>query len=83
MEGISDTDSSATQVLEDLGLDLAERGVKLAFARLKAPVAAYLIRAGIGAPVGTIPVFLEVDDAVAAFRAVESDLPEAGPGAPP
>jgi len=42
--------------------------VNVAFARLKAPVAAYLDRAGIGAAADPGRVFLEVDDAVAAFR---------------
>jgi hypothetical protein len=54
----------------------------LAFARLKTPVAAYLARAGIGAPSGSLPVFVEVDDAVAAFRALEPDSEVRSPGAP-
>ena len=40
MESVADIDSSATQMLVELGQDLAERGVTLTFARLKAPVAA-------------------------------------------
>ena len=70
MESIADTDSTATQMLVELLGDLAARGVTVAFARLKAPVAAYLDRAGIGAAADPGRVFLEVDDAVAAFRAL-------------
>jgi SulP family sulfate permease len=68
MEGIADTDSTATQMLVELLGDLAGRGVTVAFARLKSPVAAYLDRAGIGAAADPGRVFLEVDDAVAAFH---------------
>jgi SulP family sulfate permease len=68
MEGVADTDSTATQMLVELLGDLAGRGVTVAFARLKSPVAAYLERAGIGAAADPGRVFLEVDDAVAAFH---------------
>jgi hypothetical protein len=54
-------------LVELLG-DLAGREVSVVFARLKAPVAAYLERAGIGTLAGSDRVYLEVDDAVAAFR---------------
>jgi sulfate permease, SulP family len=70
MESIADTDSTATQMLVELLGDLAGRGVTVAFARLKTPVAVYLDRAGIGAAADPGRVFLEVDDAVAAFRAL-------------
>jgi SulP family sulfate permease len=68
MEAVSDTDSTATQMLVELIADLSADDVTLVFARLKAPVAAYLDRAGIGAAADPTRVFLEVDDAVAAFR---------------
>jgi SulP family sulfate permease len=70
MEGIADADSTATQMLVELLGDLAGRDVTVAFARLKSPVAAYLDRAGIGTAEVPGRVFLEVDDAVAAFRAL-------------
>jgi MFS superfamily sulfate permease-like transporter len=73
MEAVGDIDSSATQMLAELGQDLEEQGVALVFARLKGHVAAYLTRAGIGAPAGPVAVFLEVDDAVAAFRALQPE----------
>jgi SulP family sulfate permease len=79
MESVADIDSSATQMLVELNQDLVERDVTLSFARLKAPLADYLTRAGMrvsaGVSAGSVPVFLEVDDAVAAFRALGSDLP--------
>jgi SulP family sulfate permease len=68
MEAVADTDSTATQMLVELLGDLGDRHVTVVFARLKAPVAAYLERAGISVPGGSGRVFLEVDDAVAAFR---------------
>jgi SulP family sulfate permease len=68
MEAVSDTDSTATQMLVELIADLSARDISVVFARLKAPVAAYLDRAGIGAAADPGRVFLEVDDAVEAFR---------------
>jgi SulP family sulfate permease len=78
MESIADTDSTATQMLVELLGDLAGRGVTVVFARLKSPVAAYLDRAGIGAAAEPGRVYLEVDDAVAAYR----DLAPAAPTVP-
>jgi SulP family sulfate permease len=78
MESIADTDSTATQMLVELLGDLAGRGVNVVFARLKSPVAAYLDRAGIGAAAEPGRVYLEVDDAVAAYR----DLAPAAPTVP-
>jgi MFS superfamily sulfate permease-like transporter len=56
-------------MLADLSDDLRSRGVTLALARVKAPVAAYLARAGVLDKIGAERVYLEVDTAVAAFRA--------------
>jgi SulP family sulfate permease len=78
MEGVTDTDSTATQMLAELLEDLGGRGVVVAFARLKAPVAAYLDRAGIGGAAVPGRVFLEVDDAVAAYRSHASAGDRAG-----
>jgi SulP family sulfate permease len=79
MESVSDTDSTASQMLVELLGDLEGQGVRVVFARLKAPVAAYLDRAGIGAVAERDRVFLEVDDAVAAFRDATSEEPADGP----
>jgi anti-anti-sigma regulatory factor len=68
LEAVGDTDSTATQMLVELLDDLESQGITVTFARLKAPVAAYLERAGIGAAVRPDRVYLEVDDAVAAFH---------------
>jgi sulfate permease, SulP family len=73
MEAVTDIDSSATQMLVELSEDLSRRGVRMVFARLKGPVAAYLTRAGVDAASVTDSVFLEVDDAVAAFRVSSAD----------
>jgi MFS superfamily sulfate permease-like transporter len=77
MEAVADTDSTATQMLVELLGELAARGISVVFARLKAPVAAYLDRAGIGAATRPGTTYLEVDDAVAAFRAL---APSESPG---
>jgi len=68
MESVSEVDSTATEMLLDLVADLRRRGVGLAVARLKEPVAEYLDRAGLFEVVSRERVFLEVDDAVAALR---------------
>jgi len=68
-ESIGDVDSTGAAVLADLADNLHVRGITLTLARLKAPVAAYLARAGVLEKVGAERVFVEVDDAVAAFEA--------------
>jgi SulP family sulfate permease len=68
-ESIGDVDSTGAAVLADLADNLHVRGITLTLARLKAPVAAYLARAGVLEKVGAERVYVEVDDAVAAFEA--------------
>jgi MFS superfamily sulfate permease-like transporter len=75
MESVADTDSTATQTLVELLDDLGARGVTVVFARLKSPVAAYFGRAGIDAVTDPERVFMEVDDAVAAYRDIASAAP--------
>jgi SulP family sulfate permease len=79
-ESIGDVDSTAAGALADLADSLGERGITLAMARLKSAVAEYLARAGVLEKLGAEHVYLEVDDAVAAFRA---SRPEAAPPANP
>jgi sulfate permease, SulP family len=67
-ESIGDVDSSGAGVLADLADSLRERGIVLALVRLKAAVSNYLARAGVMDKVGAEHVYLEVDDAVAAFE---------------
>jgi sulfate permease, SulP family len=76
-ESIGDVDSTGAGTLADLADSLRERGIRLALARVKASVAAYLARAGVMDKIGGGYVYLEVDDAVAAFEASR------GEGGPP
>jgi SulP family sulfate permease len=68
-ESIGDVDSTGAGMLADLADAFRERGITLSLARVKSAVAAYLDRAGVIDKVGVGLVFLEVDDAVAAFEA--------------
>jgi SulP family sulfate permease len=77
-ESIADVDSTGAAVLGELVDDLGRRGITLALARLKAPVEAYLSRAGVMEKVGAERVYLEVDDAVAAFGVSIPDSAPAG-----
>jgi sulfate permease, SulP family len=77
-ESIGDVDSSGAGALADLADGLGERGITLAFARLKSAVSDYLARAGVLEKVGVEHVYLEVDDAVAAFAAAGIDLAPPG-----
>jgi SulP family sulfate permease len=77
-ESIGDVDSTGAGMLADLADGLRERGITLALARVKAAVAAYLDRAGVMTKVEARHVYLEVDDAVAAFEASRSE--PASPG---
>jgi SulP family sulfate permease len=82
-ESIGDVDSSGAGMLADLVDSLGERGIVLALARLKASVEAYLGRAGVMDKIGTGRVYLEVDDAVAAYEAWRAtEPPEAAPAWP-
>lgn len=86
MEGVSEIDSTATAMLADLMSDLAGRRVTLALARVKAPVGAYLARAGLLSAIGPERVFVEVDDAVAALGSLGTvaaqDVRDGGRGDP-
>jgi SulP family sulfate permease len=77
-ESIGEVDSTGAAMLGDLVDDLRARGITLAVARLKAPVAAYLSRAGVLQKIGAEFVYLEVDDAVAAFQATTPGARSAG-----
>ena len=68
MEGVTDVDATATVMLREVVEDAKARGIGLAVARLKGPVATYLERAGLLDLIGRERVFLEVDDAVTALR---------------
>jgi len=68
MEAVGDVDSTATEMLLELVADLHRRGIGLALARLKEPVAEYLERAGLFDAIDRERVYLEVDTAVGALR---------------
>jgi SulP family sulfate permease len=73
-ESIGDVDSTGAGVLGDLTDALRERGITLALARLKSAVSTYLARAGVMEKVGAEHVYLEVDDAVAAFATAPAQV---------
>jgi SulP family sulfate permease len=77
-ESIGEVDSTGAAMLGDLVNDLRGRGITLALARLKAPVAAYLSRAGVMEDIGAERVYLEVDDAVTAFHETAGGARSAG-----
>jgi SulP family sulfate permease len=72
-ESIGDVDSTGAGMLADLADSLRQRGITLALARVKSAVGEYLDRAGVMAKVGAAHVYLETDDAVAAFEASSID----------
>ena len=78
-ETIGDVDSTGAGTLADLADALRGRGITLALARVKSAVAEYLSRAGVMDKVGADLLFIEVDDAVAAFEAsrIGAGAPEA------
>ncbi|MGI9622835.1 MAG: STAS domain-containing protein, partial [Acidimicrobiales bacterium] len=67
-EGVSDIDTTAIQELDDLLQDLREAGLTVTFARVRRPVLDMLERAGVLERHGRSAIYLEVDDAVAAYR---------------
>ncbi len=70
-EGVSDIDTTAIQQLEELLDDLDDAQVTVTFARVRQPVLDMFERSGLLARVGRDAIFLEVDDAVQHYRAVE------------
>jgi SulP family sulfate permease len=78
-ESIGDVDSTGAGMLADLAEAFRERGITLSLARVKSAVVAYLERAGVMDKVRAEHVYLEVDDAVAAYEA--SRIVVAKPGA--
>jgi SulP family sulfate permease len=66
---ITQVDSTAAAMLEEVRADLAGRGVAFGFAELHAEVALLLGRAGLLAAVGHDMIFDDLDDALRAFEA--------------
>jgi MFS superfamily sulfate permease-like transporter len=67
-EPVTDVDTTASDMLEDLDETLAERGTRLVFAELKDPVRRKLERYGLARKIGPRDFFPTVDSAVEAFR---------------
>jgi MFS superfamily sulfate permease-like transporter len=77
-EPITDVDTSAAEMLEELDKELAARGAELAFAEMKDPVKDRLRRYGLQARIGREFFFPTVGAAVGAFvRHHQIDWPDA------
>jgi high affinity sulfate transporter 1 len=84
-EPMTDVDTTASDVLEDLDEELNDRGISLVFAELKDPVRRKIERYGLTRTIDPRHFFPTVEDAVAAFRDetgaqwTAADAPETGP----
>jgi MFS superfamily sulfate permease-like transporter len=67
-EPVTDVDTTASDVLEDLDEDLNARGISLVFAELKDPVRRKIERYGLTRTINPGHFFPTVESAVAAFR---------------
>ena len=67
-EPITDVDTTAADMLEDLDEDLNSRGISLVFAELKDPVREKINRYGLTRTINPAHFFPTLDDAVEAFR---------------
>jgi MFS superfamily sulfate permease-like transporter len=82
-EPVTDVDTTAADMLEDLDETLTERGTRLVFAELKDPVRAKIERYGLARKIGPRDFFPTVESAVEAFRVTtgaEWPVPSAGAG---
>jgi high affinity sulfate transporter 1 len=68
-EPVTDVDTTASDVLEDLDETLNERGISLVFAELKDPVRRKIERYGLTRTIDPRHFFPTIDAAVSAFRA--------------
>ncbi|WP_075291161.1 SulP family inorganic anion transporter [Pararhizobium arenae] len=66
---ITQIDSTAAGVIEDIRVELENRGVQLCFAEVHADARALLERAGLIERIGLSHIFEDLDDALEAFRA--------------
>jgi high affinity sulfate transporter 1 len=84
-EPMTDVDTTASDVLEDLDEELNDRGISLVFAELKDPVRRKIERYGLTRTIDPRHFFPTVEAAVAAFRDetgaqwTAEDAPETGP----
>jgi MFS superfamily sulfate permease-like transporter len=77
-EPITDVDTTAADMLEDLDEDLNSRGISLVFAELKDPVRAKIDRYKLTRTIDPAHFFPTVEDAVAAYLAETGADPAAG-----
>ena len=66
---VTQVDSTAAAMLEEVRADLAARGVAFGLAELHADVRGLLDRAGLLAAIGPAMIFDDLDDALRAFEA--------------
>jgi high affinity sulfate transporter 1 len=76
-EPITDIDTTAADMLEDLDEELNEDGISLVFAEMKSPVQAKIDRYELTRTIDPNHFFHTLDDAVEAFRAQHGTEPEA------
>ncbi len=75
-EPITDVDTTAADMLEDLDEELNEAGISLVFAEMKTPVQAKIVRYELTRTIDPAHFFHTLDDAVEAFRAQHHDQPD-------
>ncbi|MCU1370566.1 MAG: putative sulfate transporter [Ilumatobacteraceae bacterium] len=75
-EPITDVDTTAADMLEDLDEELNEAGISLVFAELKSPVQAKIERYELTRTIDPAHFFPTLDDAVEAFRAQHGTGPD-------
>ena len=81
-ESMYDIDSSGAQVLNELLDALDDRGISLAFARLRSELRDELAGSHIEERIGPDPIYLEVDDGVMAFQAESAETTSAAERGP-
>jgi MFS superfamily sulfate permease-like transporter len=78
-EPITDIDTTAADMLEDLDEDLNAQGISLVFAEMKDPVREKIERYGLTRTINPAHFFPTLEDAVAAFRALSGSEWAAAP----
>jgi MFS superfamily sulfate permease-like transporter len=81
-EPITDVDTTASDVLEELDNDLNARGIALVFAEMKDPVREKIERYKLTRTINPVHFFPTLDDAVAAYRAQTGEDWVAEPSGP-
>jgi MFS superfamily sulfate permease-like transporter len=82
-EPITDIDTTAADMLEDLDEALNAQGISLVFAEMKDPVREKIERYGLTRTINPAHFFSTLEDAVAAFRAVSGSEWAAAPSEEP